>query len=450
MISGMSAAQWAEQLVAVERNGKDQLYSTRKSGYQAELDAYKLLESSLKQMTADLDALGGDAFNAKSGTISDESIAKVTVAPDAPAGNYNLKVNQLAQANQKSASFASEDALIPTSGIFEIEVNGEVLTIDFSVINPSGTGTVSGLRDYINDNAAHLGVQASLMRKGDGSVELLLTSKETGTVNQIQINQDDGGFGFTDLVVAQDAQFELNGVAITSASNFVEKVIDGVDLELTEAHKAGESSTISVGYDTDKTLDSVKEFVSSYNKLMSEITGLTQSLGSGVEVESDIGKDDEEDKEDSKKIKEEQLGVLKGDSSIRMLKNRLNNALFPLTDNGMRLSDIGIELDRNGKMKLDEEKLEAALKSDSAKVQEMFTSSDGYVNRLDGIIDPFTERNGFIDIKQDNLDSRMERLEDDMTRHDYQMQQAYQRYLAQFTAMEQYINSMNASAGLFY
>ncbi|WP_229360348.1 flagellar filament capping protein FliD [Ferrimonas sediminicola] len=446
----MSAAQWAEQLVAVERSGKDQLYSTRKSDYRAELDAYKLLESTLKQMTADLEAMSDDAFNAKSATISDESIAKITVEADAPAGNYNLKVNQLAQANQKAASFASEDALIPNSGLFELEVAGQVMTIDFSVINPSGTGTVSGLRDYINDNAADLGVQASLLRKGDGSVELLLTSKEAGAANQIQINQDDAGFGFSDLVVGQDAQFELNGVAITNASNYVENVIDGVNLELTEVHQVGESSTISIDYDTDSTLDSVKEFVGSYNKLMSEISGLTQSLGTSIEVESDIGKDDDEDKEEAKKIEEDQLGILKGDASIRMLKNRLNNALFNAADNGMRLSDVGIELDRNGKLKLDEEKLEAALKSDSARVQEMFSADGGYIQRFDDILDPYTEREGLIDMKQDSLDSRLDRVEDDMARHDYQMQQAYQRYLAQFTAMEQYINSMNASAGLFY
>ncbi|USD36251.1 flagellar filament capping protein FliD [Ferrimonas sp. SCSIO 43195] len=451
MISGMSAVQWAEQLTAVERAGKDQLYSTRQTQYDSQLDAYKLLESSLDKMTADLEALGDDAFNAKSGSISDESVAKVTVGPDAPAGNYNLEVSQLAQASQVTASFASEDALLPTSGVFEIDVNGDKLTIDFATMNPGGTATVEGLRDYINKNAVDMGVQASLMRKGDGSVELLLTSTETGVANQISVTQDDNAFGFTDLVVGQDAKFKLNGIDISSSTNYVEDVIDGVSLELMETHEAGKSSTITVDNDTESTMDAVKDFVNSYNKLMSEIAGLTQSLGATVEAESDIGKDDEdEDSEDAKQIEEDQLGVLKGDSSIRMLKGSLQNVLFTASDNGMRLGDVGIELDRNGKLTIDEDKLEKALKSDSASVEKMFTSDNGYLNRLDKVMDPFTKRDGFIDMKKDNIDSRIERLEDDIASHDYRMKQTYDRYLAQFTAMEGYISSMNSSAGLFY
>lgn len=453
MISGMSASQMAQQLVSVERAAKDGYYANKKTNYTAQKDAYDLLEKSLKEMTKDLESLDKDAFNAKSGSISDEDIAKVNVGADAPAGDYTLVVDQLAKASQLSASFAGEDAPLPTSGILEFEANGETMTIDFSVVNASGNGKVSGLVSYINNNSGDTGVQASLLRKGDGSVELMLTSKETGTANEIKVTQDDSGFGFTTMVAAQDAKFSLNGVSITSSTNYVENVIDGISLELTEAHAVGESSTITVGSDTESTSKAVNDFVDTFNTLMSQLSSLTQSMGSTLEDDSsDSDSEDSEDdkKSETKKISEDQIGILKGDTSIRMLKSRLQQEVFQPSANGMRLSDIGIELDRSGKLTVDDKKLEEALKSNSSAVEAMFTGDTGYIKRMDNIVDPYIEREGYIDQKQKNIGNNIERLEEDISRYDRQMTKTYERYLAQFTAMEQYVTSMQGTAGLFY
>lgn len=453
MISGMSASQMAQQLVSVERAAKDGYYANKKTNYTAQKDAYDLLEKSLKEMTKDLESLDKDAFNAKSGSISDEDIAKVNVGADAPAGDYTLVVDQLAKASQLSASFAGEDAPLPTSGILEFEANGETMTIDFSVVNASGNGKVSGLVSYINNNSGDTGVQASLLRKGDGSVELMLTSKETGTANEIKVTQDDSGFGFTTMVAAQDAKFSLNGVSITSSTNYVENVIDGISLELTEAHAVGESSTITVGSDTESTSKAVNDFVDTFNTLMSQLSSLTQSMGSTLEDDSsDSDSEDSEDdkKSETKKISEDQIGILKGDTSIRMLKSRLQQEVFQPSANGMRLSDIGIELDRSGKLTVDDKKLEEALKSNSSAVEAMFTGDTGYIKRMDNIVDPYSEREGYIDQKQKNIGNNIERLEEDISRYDRQMTKTYERYLAQFTAMEQYVTSMQGTAGLFY
>ena len=80
----------------------------------------------------------------------------------------------------------------------------------------------------------------------------------------------------------------------------------------------------------------------------------------------------------------------------------------------------------------------------------MFTASGSYVDRIDTIIDPFTKSSGYLDLKQSNLDKQIDRVEDSMSRHDYQMQQRYQIYLSQFTAMENTINQLNSASALFY
>lgn len=52
MISGMSGAQFAQQLISAERAGKDNLYQSSKTGYQKQLDAYTLLDKGSIVLTA--------------------------------------------------------------------------------------------------------------------------------------------------------------------------------------------------------------------------------------------------------------------------------------------------------------------------------------------------------------------------------------------------------------
>lgn len=452
MISGMSAAQFAEQLIMAERMGKDQLYKTQTNRYQAQLDAYSVLEKSLNSMTSKLDKINGDAFDEKTVSVSDDN-ASVTVGSDAPEGSYDLYIQQLAQAHQLSKAFASEDATgLPTSGDITLEIGGETLTIDMGAINADGSVTISQFRDYINNHPDNPGVQASLVRTG-GSVEFMLTSTETGADSEITIQHQGTDIAMTERRAAQDAIATLNGIDIKSSSNYLENVVDGMSIELNKVHESGQSSTITVGTDFESSEEAVKDFVDAFNLLMDQINKLTRSMGSEVADDIDDEKDDDDDDDDSSSgsgsVTEEQLGALKGDASIRMLQNSMRQTVFTPSANGMRLSDIGIEMDRNGKLEINEDKLSEALKSDPSAVKAMFTDDGGYVDRLDSVIDPFTKSGGYLDLKQDNLDKQVSRIDDNMERHDYHMQQRYQIYLAQFTAMEANIMKMSAASGLF-
>ncbi|ABV34669.1 flagellar hook-associated 2 domain protein [Shewanella sediminis HAW-EB3] len=458
MISGMSGSQFAEQLIGAERMGKDQLYQSNMTKHQTQLDAYEILEKSLNQMTKNLEKLDGDAFDSKTSTVSDDN-ASITVESGAATGSYDLYVKQLAQAHQISKSFSGEDAALPTSGVLTIQVGPDVadtLTLDMAVYNPGGNATVSDLTGMINSHPDNPGVQASLVRTG-GQVELMLSSTETGADSTIDVKMDGADWGMTERRAAQDAELTLNGIDIKSSSNYLNNVIDGVSIELNKAHGVGESSTIKIESDTDASEQAVKDFVDSFNELMDQINQLTRSMGSSVlddindDNDKDKDEDDDDDDDDSpSSVTEDQLGALKGDSSVRMLQNSMRSAIFDPASNGMRLSDIGIEMTREGKLEIDEDKLAKALKDDPGAIEAMFTGSDNYVDRMDGIIDPFTKSNGYLDLKQENLDKQITRVEDNMARHDYQMEQRYQIYLAQFTAMEATINQLNSASALFY
>ncbi len=444
MISGMSSAEFAQQLVGADRAGKDALYNGKLTTNKAQLAAYTLLETNLKKIAAKLSEMG-DATNGKIATVSGDN-ATATVKSDAPKGNYDLSVQQLAQAHQLTKTYATENEMLPATGVISIQVGSDPakrLEIDLATVNGGAAISVSQLRDVINKQAGDTGVQASLVRTGN-QIEFMLSSKESGVANKVQVQLDGADWGMTERRAAQDAQLTLNGISITSSSNYLENVVDGVSLELVKVHAAGESSMIKVTEDFEANKKAVKDFVDSFNSLMTQINQLTRSVGV-----STSGSDTTDTTDKTTAVSTAQIGVLKGDTSIRLLQSRLRDSVFASAPNGMRLSDIGIELDRDGKLKIDDTKLTDAFKADPEKVQAMFTGKDSYVSNIEKTLKPFTQFNGYIDTKQETINKQIKSVNDSMDRHNYQMTQRYQIYLTQFTAMEATINQFSAASGLF-
>ncbi|MCB2380926.1 MULTISPECIES: flagellar filament capping protein FliD [Shewanella] len=449
MISGMSAAQFAQQLIGADRAGKDTLYKGKLTNSKTQLDAYTLLENNMKKMATKLSEIGGDATKGKIATVSGDN-ATATVKSDAPKGNYDLSVHKLAQAHQLTKTYASENELLPASGVISIQVGSDPtkrMDIDLATINGGAAISVSQLRDVINKQVGNPGVQASLVRTGN-QIEFMLSSKESGVANQVKVEFNGADWGMTERRAAQDAELTLNGIDITSSSNYLENVVDGVSLELVKVHAAGDSSMIKVADDFEANKKTVKDFVDSFNSLMTQINQLTRSMG--VKASDSSSSDKDKDKEDkTTAVSEAQIGVLKGDTSLRLLQSRLRDSVFTTASNGMRLSDIGIEIGRDGKLKIDDAKLTDSFKSDPEKVQAMFTGEGSYVKNVEKTLKPFTQFNGYIDQKQEALNKQIKSVNDSMDRHNYQMNQKYQIYLTQFTAMEATINQFSAASGLF-
>jgi flagellar hook-associated protein 2 len=446
MIGGMSAAQFSQQLISADRAGKDSLYKSKLSAQKTQLDAYKLLETSMKQLSTKLKSIDTEAFSNKKASINND-FAKVTVKAGAPKGNYDLNVTQLAQSHQLTKTYASEDTLLPATGLFSVQLGSDpanTLNIDLATVNGGAGITVTQLRDLINKDAANPGMQASLVRTG-GQVELMLSSNNGGASNNLNVTLDGADWGMTQRRAAQDAQLTLNGISITSSNNYLENVIDGVNLDLIKVHGAGESSQIKVEDDSEATTTAVKDFVSNFNTLLSQINQLSRSMGSTV---TDAATTDDKDK-DAVKVSSGQIGVLKGDSSVRLVQSRLRDAVFNDAPNGMRLSDIGIEIGRDGLLKMDDKKFEAALKADGSKVQAMFSDNGSYIDKIEAVLKPYTEFDGLLSMKKKTIDSQIDRIEDSVERHNYQMTQKYNIYLAQFTAMEATINQLSAASSLF-
>ena len=60
----------------------------------------------------------------------------------------------------------------------------------------------------------------------------MLTSEETGADSTVTMQMNGADWGTQERVKAQDAEFTLNGIDIVSSSNYLDNVIDGVNIEL--------------------------------------------------------------------------------------------------------------------------------------------------------------------------------------------------------------------------
>jgi flagellar hook-associated protein 2 len=141
--------------------------------------------SALQQFGQGLSALGAaanalsnsTAFSPVVATTSDNTVATVTTQTGGQAGNYNLSVTQLAQA-EKISSAAQADTTSALSLSGTLVVNGKGVQI-------GGSDSLTTIAQKIN--GLSVGVTASIIAGGQGAAYLTLTSSSTGAANKIQI-----------------------------------------------------------------------------------------------------------------------------------------------------------------------------------------------------------------------------------------------------------------------
>lgn len=233
------------------------------------------------------------------------------------------------------------------------------VTIGTGSISVSGSDTLTTLASKINDPGNNTGATATVQAVTENGVttyRLEITGTTTfgdegkfwQTIGILQ-----RGFG-NQQTAAQDAEFTVDGVAITSSTNSVTTAIPGVTLNLISADvDTPKTATITLSRDTGAIKTSVKSFMDAYNKAVDFI-----STNSSFDKETF------------------QSGPLFGDPTALMIQNQLTSLLFNrvegLTGNYTNLSDLGFSLDEKGKLTLNEADLDKALATDAAAVGKVF------------------------------------------------------------------------------
>jgi len=385
--SGLDLGTLVSGLIAAERAPTENRLNLKQQNFTAELSAFGLLRSSLSQFQTSLGGLKtSTAFNAKAITASDASVFSTSVESFADIGSYSVEVLALARAQSLATSAATAFATVDDvvgSGTLTIQF-GTTTTgpyaftpdparppqaIDISAAN--GNDTVSGLRDYINDN--DFGFQASIVDDGTNGYRLVFTSEDTGAANSMELTvttdgdgNDNDNAGLSQLafnasaqgsllqnVAAQDASLTINGLGITRDTNSISGAINGVTLDLLQAD-VGNIVNVEVKEDRAEITATINGFVDAYNELTESIKSLTS-----YDAETGTG------------------SVLIGDFTVRSISSQIRSALFGsvsgLQGNIKSLVDIGITTNSNGALDVDSSKLSDALDNYPSEVEALFS-----------------------------------------------------------------------------
>ncbi|MCH7376234.1 lateral flagellar capping protein LafB [Aeromonas sp. MR19] len=421
-------ASTAMQLVAIERKNMDALLKKQMDGIKGQQSALSTLNTKLSTFQTMLKDLNkASNLQAQKATMSQDGVMTVTSNGKASSGQYNFFVEQLAQSHQIGLSLDSETAPLPADGVFSLTVKGKTIDIDLATL-PAGS-TVKDLVSHINDAKDNPGVKATLVRT-DGKVNMVLTSKDSGLENAIAVNYRGDASnslgaaisGKTDITKAQDAKLRMGGdnpLTITSASNKIENVVDGLTLQLTKAQKSGDAPLlVNIEQDKEAVTGSLKKFVDSYNELIDELAKMTSS--------------------DPKAP-----GALSSDSGVRSLKSVLSNSVRDLP-NGLSLSSLGIKTDKAGKLSFSETDFNKALEKDPELLGKALMGDDGLLKRMSDSLDPYTKRDGALKGRKSGLEASEKRVNERMEALDRRMDSAYKRYLNQFTTMNQMLQTMGS------
>ncbi len=421
--SDYDAAALASAMVTAERAGIDEMLSAKYDKYSTQVSGIESLDSLLEDFQDSLESLTDDnALAAQTATVSDEDYFTVTSDGSAASGQYRITVVQLAQTYQAAMTFDSADGSteIPSDGTFSVTVGDDSLTLDLSTL--SSGATLEDLVSAINKAPDNPGVTASLVVSGD-SVLLMITSDESGEEAGVDAITFTAGTstdattafqsaydGLSVLSEAQDAQIQLgttNKVTITSSSNTLENVLDGLTIKLKKAQDSGENPiNVVVEADTDTVVDNLQNVVDSFNSLISSLSSL-------------YGDD----------------GDLDGDSTVRNLISSLKSTMRNSLPDGVTLADIGLEFSSNGTLSIDTDALEDALADNPDLLTECFTDKGGIFDALDDLLTPYTKTGGLLASRQESAQNSLDSIESRQEKWDTKMSKLYTRYLAEFNDM---------------
>ncbi|WP_022664678.1 flagellar filament capping protein FliD [Desulfospira joergensenii] len=287
----------------------------------------------------------------------------------------------------------------------------------------------------VNNAEDNPGITASVVDTGDSEApfRLTLTAKETGEDNRIGLSENltNAMTQTTGVDESLNAVFKVNGVEYQRQKNDgIDDVISGVTLSL---KKAGETS-LGIQKDLDSVKENIIALVDGFNDLISEIKG------------------SDEDDEDTES--DESESILADSYEMKTILSRLQALITTnvTTDSPYSsLIDLGLELNKDGTMNLDETVLEQAIQSDPEGIQALFIGDvDAGIAGLGDIIDDgitaMVSSTGLVSTEIDEAETRMDNLERDIEAATERLDKRYETLTAEFVRLDSLISSLNSQA----
>lgn len=444
--SGLDINAIVSQLMALERRPLDLLQQAN-TKLDTQISAFGKLQSTMTTLRDAARRLT-DAGSWTPTKVSSGNAAAVSASSTglAPPGSYSVSVTNLASA-QTLVSNAPLSAASIGDGTLTIELgtwgvdagSGDPLltpkagSTPVTVTIAPGADSLGAVRDAIN--AAGAGVTASIVNDATGA-RLSLRSSTTGAENGFRISVSEGdSAGLARLaydpsdtglvsqmdrpLAAGNANAFINGVPISSATNTLTDVIDGLTLTLSQQTTA--NVDLVVERDNAVIKKSVTDFANAYNELVKLLREQTRY-------------------DDASK----KAGALQGDRSAVGLQSQLRTLIGSSTGASSvfgRLSDIGLVPQRDGTLLVEDGKLDSAM-ANLPELKAFFsqdadgTANDGFGVLMRSLGDTALSTEGILTTRPDGLKSRMERNTDGIERMELRLELVEKRLRDTYTRLD--------------
>jgi flagellar hook-associated protein 2 len=444
-------------LMKAERKPLEQMQSEAKR-IDTKISAYGKLQSqvaSFRDAAAALSRL--EAWRSVKASSATPEAVEITARPGASTTQHAVSVQQLAQPQTvSSGALAGADAVIG-GGTLRIQLGTQpsgpasftpdAARAEVAVTVPAGA-TLAQVRDAINGSSA--GVRASIVRDGD-QVRLFVTGAQSGANQAFRILADDADGGSTDasglsalafdpaasagagrnlslVRPATDAQYTIDGVALTARTNRIADAMDGVDLVLRQV--TGAPVEVDVSVDTAALEAATQKFVDAYNalnKLLAEQTRYDEAT----------------------KV----AGPLQGDRSAVGILGQVRSIVRETVSGGTltRLSDAGLTLQRDGSLAMNAETFRSAA-TDPARLQSLFaaTGTDatdrGLMLRFRDLGDRLAGADGTVQTATEAWQARKTANQRRQDAFESRMTEVEKRLLRQYTSLDAQLAAAQGSS----
>ena len=457
--SGLDVNSIVTQLMAVERQPLTRLQTTATT-YQTELSAFGQMQSLVSALQdAAKPLFSADSFARSNATSSDTTSVTASTTTNAVPGLYSVAVSALSATQSvvsAGGAFADSAAVVGTGSLTislgtwdagQTTFTPKAGAVDVTVPIGASENTLAGIRDKIN--AANAGISATVVTDAGGA-RLALQSTTPGAANGFRVtvadsdgaNADAAGLsrlafdpagGAAQMTLAQaaaNAQATINGIAVTSASNSLDGVIDGITFNL--AKVTAQPTTVSVTRDTDSIKAMVASFVAAYNQL-------NGFLGQATHYDAAT----------------KQAALLQGDGTTTGIQNQLHALIGQKSGASSvftTMSAIGVQVQKDGSLKLDDASFAKAvanlpeLTKALANVDATLPSNNGFGKRFSAWTTNLLASNGSLPGKTAAIQARITSNQKDQDALTDRLAQIEARMRAQYSALDATMSQANALA----
>lgn len=297
-----------------------------------------------------------------------------------------------------------------------------------TLVNPDGTLTIS-----------YAASEGDVAAPSWGDVGSTGVTASFVTTSEFVPGAAIAGIDFSNrTATAADAELKVNGLMIKRAANTVSDAIPGVTLNLQAV--TGSAAQLDLTRDPAALKEKVQALVKSFNDTMSDFKIL--SGPKNQDDESDV-----------------YSGSLANDATLAAVRMQIRNMFIGDSStpgsSATALRDIGVSIQRDGMLALDEKKFDTAVQENYADVVTMFTAdrenkgTTGTTKR--GLAGDAVKRltdlmasSGLIMTQSGSSEQQISRYKEDLAKLERRMEMLLARYTTQFANMDAIVGNANS------